>query len=157
MSSEEREHLRQQLIEHEGERLTVYRCTAGYLTIGVGRNLETTGISKAESRYLLDGDIARCINECAAEFPWLDDLDPVRQRVIVDMAFQMGLAGLRKFRTTLKYIEARQYGLAADAMLLSKWAQQTPGRAYKLSNWMRTGRATLTATSSRTTRSPAMG
>lgn len=139
LSSEEREQLRAQLIEHEGERLTVYRCTAGFLTIGCGRNLETTGISKAESRYLLDGDITRCINECVSKFPWFPDLDPVRQRVLVDMTFQMGIGGLSHFRTTLKYIEARQYGPAADAMLQSKWAQQTPARAERLSRWMRTG------------------
>lgn len=141
MSSEEREQLRQQLVEHEGERLTVYRCTAGYLTIGCGRNLETTGISKAESRYFLDNDITRCINECVAKFAWFPELDPVRQRVIVDMAFQLGIVGLSNFRTTLKYIDAKQYGLAADAMLQSKWAQQTPARAERLSRWMRTGSA----------------
>ena len=139
MSSEDRDQLRSQLIDHEGERLTVYRCTAGYLTIGVGRNLETTGISPEESRYLLDHDINRCINECVQAFPWFPDLDPLRQRVIVDMCFQLGLKGLSGFRGTLGYIAAKQYGLAADAMLQSKWAQQTPARAQRLSRWMRTG------------------
>jgi lysozyme len=142
MSSEERDTLRQQLIEHEGERLHVYRCTSGVLTIGVGRNLESTGISTAESRLLLDNDITRCVNECVARFPWFPDLDPTRQRVIVDMCFQLGIGGLSHFRTTLKYVESKQYGLAADAMLQSKWAQQTPTRAARLSRWMRTGDAT---------------
>ena len=46
------------LIYHEGLRLGVYRCPAGKLTIGVGRNLEDRGITEEEAYYLLRNDIA---------------------------------------------------------------------------------------------------
>ena len=51
------ESLKEQLIRHEGLRLTVYDCPAGYKTIGVGRNIEQKGITESEALYLLDNDI----------------------------------------------------------------------------------------------------
>ena len=51
------EDLKEQLIRHEGLRLTVYDCPAGYKTIGVGRNLEGKGVTEEEAMYLLDNDL----------------------------------------------------------------------------------------------------
>ena len=50
-----------QLIRHEGLRLTPYRCPAGRLTIGVGRNLEEKGISEQEAMVLLENDNKACL------------------------------------------------------------------------------------------------
>lgn len=129
-----------QLRLHEGERLKPYRCTAGKLTIGVGRNLEDRGITAEESACLLGNDIARFEAELFRALPWASSLDDVRQRVLLDMAFNMGMAGLLGFRNTLATIKAGDYEKAAGMMLESKWAKQVGQRAERLSRMMFTGK-----------------
>ena len=85
-----------QLRLHEGERLFPYKCTAGRLTIGVGRNLDDRGITAEESAYLLGHDIDDFGNGSRPS-PWVLELDSVRQRVLLDMAFNLGLGGLLGF------------------------------------------------------------
>jgi lysozyme len=55
------------------------------------------------------------------------------------MAFQLGTDGLLGFKNTLALIRDGKYAEAADAMLFSKWAQQTPARAKRMSEQMRSG------------------
>jgi lysozyme len=129
-----------QLRLHEGERLKPYRCTAGKLTIGIGRNLEDRGISKAEAAYLLGNDIDDHWREVQRALPWVAKLDEVRQRVLLDMAFNLGIAGLLSFKRTLATIEAGDYTRAASMMLDSKWARQVGQRAERLSRMMATGK-----------------
>jgi lysozyme len=129
----------QQLRRHEGERLTPYRCTAGKLTIGVGRNLEDRGITAEESAYLLNNDIEREWKALKTALPWVTGLNDVRQRVLLDMSFNLGIAGLLKFKNTLATIKAGQYSKAGDMMLDSLWARQVGGRATRLAQMMRTG------------------
>ena len=129
-----------QLRLHEGERLKPYRCTAGKLTIGVGRNLEDRGITREESAVLLANDIADMERELQRALPWVARLDEVRARVLVDMAFNLGVVGLLAFKRTLAAIEAGQYQQAATMMLDSKWAKQVGGRAERLSRMMATGK-----------------
>ena len=129
-----------QLRLHEGERLKPYRCTAGKLTIGVGRNLEDRGITAEESAYLLGNDIDRFTTELQRALPWVAQLDEVRQRVLLDMAFNMGIAGLLQFKRTLATIQAGDYQKAAAMMLDSKWAGQVGQRAERLSRMMFTGK-----------------
>lgn len=131
--------LRKQLIEHEGWRLKPYRCTAGYLTIGCGRNLDANGIRHDEALLMLDNDIASCIGQLRSRLHWFEHLNEIRQRVLIDMAFQLGINGLLKFKRTLSLIESGRYEDAAFAMLQSLWAKQTPNRAKRLAAWMRTG------------------
>ena len=128
-----------QLRLHEGERLKPYRCTAGKLTIGVGRNLEDRGITAEESAYLLANDISREERELLRALPWVAKLDEVRQRVLLDMSFNMGLGTLLTFKRTLAAVQARQYQQAASMMLDSRWARQVGQRAQRLSRMMATG------------------
>ena len=137
---QDRAKLRAQLLRHEGERLHPYVDTVGKLTIGVGRNLTDIGITADESAYLLSGDIDRAVRGLFARYPtWFPNLDPVRQAVLVNMAFNLGLAGLAGFRHTLDCVARGQYGEASDAMLASKWATQVGHRAIELAAQMRTG------------------
>jgi lysozyme len=131
--------LQEKLIEHEGLRLKPYRCPAGKLTIGVGRNLDDVGISKDEAMTLLANDIMRCMAIGHSIFGenWLM-LDEVRQEVIINMIFNLGEAGFRNFKKTIDYIRMGKYDKAGDEMLASKWAQQVPKRAYELSLAMKT-------------------
>jgi len=133
--------LTEQLVRHEGLRLNPYFCTAGKLTIGVGRNLEANGISKAESMFMLENDVIKIINELDEHLPWWKSLSQVRQHVLVDMAFNMGTFGLLKFQKTLKAIQDERYGDAAAEMLDSKWAKQVGNRALALSRAMETDTA----------------
>jgi lysozyme len=129
-----------QLRLHEGERLKPYRCTAGKLTIGVGRNLEDRGITREESAVLLANDIAAEERELLRALPWVATLDEVRQRVLLDMSFNLGIVGLLGFKNTLAIIQAGDYQRAAAMMLDSKWATQVGARAERLSRMMATGK-----------------
>jgi len=129
-----------QLRLHEDERLKPYRCTAGKLTIGVGRNLEDRGITREESAYLLANDIAAEERELLRALPWVAQLDEVRQRVLLDMSFNLGIVGLLGFKNTLATIRAGEYTKAAAMMLDSRWAKQVGQRAERLSRMMATGK-----------------
>lgn len=135
----DRDKLVEQLIRHEGIRLKPYQDSVGKTTIGVGRNLEDVGISKDEAMYLLDGDIDGVILELENCFPWYTDLNEVRQRVLADMLFNVGLNKLKSFRKTLRAIESGNYEEASKEMLDSLWARQVGVRAVRLSEMMRTG------------------
>ena len=136
----DRDAMVRQLRLHEGERLKPYRCTAGKLTIGIGRNLEDRGITREESAYLLANDIAAVERELLRALPWVATLDEVRQRVLLDMAFNMGIVGLLGFKRTLATIQAGDYQAAAAMMLDSRWAKQVGQRAERLSRMMATGK-----------------
>ena len=124
---------------HEGERLKPYRCTAGKLTIGVGRNLEDRGITAQEAAYLLSNDITSTQAALLKALPWVGTLDDVRQRVLIDMAFNMGLGTLLTFKRTLAAIQGGEFSKAAAMMLESRWAGQVGQRAKRLSQMMATG------------------
>lgn len=128
------------LVDHEGMRRKPYRCTAGKLTIGVGRNLDDRGISPDEAMYMLANDIKDARRELSAAFPWFDKLDEVRQAVLIDMCVNLGLSRLQGFRNTLALIGVGKYEAAAQEMLNSKWAEQVGRRAQRLSRMMATGR-----------------
>ena len=131
------EALKDQLILHEGLKLEPYECTAGKLTIGVGRNIEDIGITEDEARYLLDNDILRVCDELDRNLPWWRDLSDARQRVLVDMVFNLGISRFMQFQNTIAAIESGDYDKAADEMLDSRWADQVGNRAKTLSRMMR--------------------
>jgi|TARA_R110002020_G_scaffold48763_9_gene139014 lysozyme len=133
------EDIREQLIRHEGLRLTVYDCPAGYKTIGVGRNLEGKGITEKEALYLLDNDIADVSTSLEDDFSWFGSLDEGRKSVLINMAFNLGLAGLKKFKNMLGAVEQSNWEEASIQMLDSKWASQVGNRAVELSEIMKNG------------------
>lgn len=136
------ENLIKQIKEEEGLVLHAYKDHLGYLTIGYGRLIDKNkggGITKDEAEYLLKNDIERFINEIKKNISFFNNLNEARKAVLVNMAFQMGISGLLGFKNTLKLIENKEYDKAADNMMLSKWATQTPGRAKRLSEQMRSG------------------
>ena len=132
------------LIRHEGSvisngRHMPYVDTVGKTTIGFGRNLTDRGISESEARYLLQNDIQDHLNELRSALPWFHALDDVRQEVLVNMAFNLGVPGLLKFHNTLASVEEGNYTTAAHGMLDSKWASQVGKRATELARAMETG------------------
>lgn len=133
------EDLKEQLIRHEGLRLTVYDCPAGYKTVGVGRNLEGKGITEEEAMYLLDNDIKDFQESLSKELLWFDSLDECRRNILTNMAFNLGVSGLLKFKNTLAAVENKNWEEAASQMLESRWAEQVGSRAVELSELMKTG------------------
>lgn len=125
----------------EGEVLTEYKDHLGYSTIGVGRLIDKRkggGITPEESAYLLANDIMRKSMDLDQRLPWWKGLSDARRGVLLAMAFQMGIDGLLGFKNTLELVRSGHYDKAADGMLQSMWAKQTPERAKRMSEQMRT-------------------
>ena len=135
----DRQRLAAQLRLHEGVEHKLYECTAGYLTIGVGRNIEERGLSDDEIDYLLNNDVNIATDELVAAFDWYADLDPIRQRVVVDMVFNLGMPRFKQFQNMIAAIEAGDWMEASDEMMDSRWAQQVGLRASRLAEMMETG------------------
>lgn len=134
--------VRQQLIELEGRERSAYQDHLGYWTIGVGRLIDKRKggcLSDEEIDFLLDNDIKRVKTQIRAALPWFDRLNEPRQAVLINMAFQMGLEGLLGFKNTLAAVRDERYEHAANLMLQSLWAKQTPSRAKRMSHQMSTG------------------
>ena len=126
------------IAKHEGLRLKVYKDTVGIETIGYGRNLVDVGITPETAELMLQEDIDRSIED-ADKFEWFARLNEVRQAVIIDMLFNLGLTRFKKFKHTIIYINSSRYADASREMLNSKWAKQVGDRAIELSDMMRTG------------------
>lgn len=142
MTPEIRRAFQHQLVRHEGLKLSAYQDSLGYWTIGVGRLIDARRggtISEEEAFYLLEHDIDTVVRECYTAFPWFEGLDEIRQRVIADMAFNLGISGLKKFTRTLAAIAQGDYDLAASRMLQSLWSKQVGRRAIRLAKMMETG------------------
>lgn len=135
--------LNRQLRGDEDTRSQVYQDSLGYWTIAVGRLVDPRkpgcGLRPDEIAYMLNNDIDERIDALTRAFPWFQNLDDVRKGVLINMAFQMGVEGLKHFQHTLEMVRTGQYDAAADGMLDSLWAKQTPNRAKRLSDQMRSG------------------
>lgn len=124
---------------HEGLRLQPYTDTVGKITIGYGRNLSDRGITRDEAEQMLAHDITTHLAELVTVLPWVRALDPVRQAVLADMAFNMGVPTLLTFKNTLAAVKAGNYEGAAANILDSKYADQVGGRALRLARMLRHG------------------
>jgi len=132
--------LRPRLERHEDIKLKPYRDSRGFLTIGIGRNLDTKGISREEADIMCGNDIIEAIDLVRHNLPWSLNLDDNRFSVLVEMAFQMGIGGLLLFKDFLAALEAGDYLTAQVEMLDSKWAKEdSPKRALELSEIIRRG------------------
>lgn len=135
------EKLLEMLKRHEGVRSHVYLCSAGYETIGVGRNISKSGmgLSEDEVNYLLENDIERVIKELSSEYPWFNSLDDVRKDAMIDISFNLGATRLRGFKRALAAMEVADYTTAAKEFLDSKWSRDVKGRATELCYMVETG------------------
>ena len=148
------------LVAHEGLRLEVYQDTLGINTVGIGRNLEDRGITnqelsdldipsiehvykygitEADAVYLATNDVQIVEEELLRAHPCVDSLDSVRQLILMDMAFNMGVPRLCKFKNMWAAIHNEDFITAAKEMLDSRWANQVKSRATKLAHAMHHG------------------
>jgi lysozyme len=143
-----------QVKSDEGFSRKSYQCSEDHCTIGYGYNLDANplgltatnievlkrdGITEAGASKLLVAVLENCQADLFKAVPWVADLSQRRQDALVNMTYQMGIAGVLKFKNSLKLIKAGKFGQAAEALLLSKWAKQTPNRALRISNMIRQG------------------
>jgi lysozyme len=128
----------EQVKRHEGFRGQPYLCSAGATTIGYGRNLDANPLTEEEAAYLLANDLEKVRKELNGKVQLMGHCC-ARQGVIVNMAFNMGIPRLMKFKNMLAAFKVKDYETAAKEMLDSRWANQVKGRALALANQMLTG------------------
>jgi lysozyme len=131
-----------ELRRDEGVVPFAYQDHLGYWTIGVGRLIDKKKggrLRDSEIDFMLSNDIDDFDRQLIDALPWYGRLDGVRQRVLVNMAFNLGVAGLLGFKNTLAMIERGDYAGAAKGMLASKWASQVGDRAKRLATMMERG------------------
>ena len=127
-----RDFLIEELKRDEGVELKAYQDTVGIWTIGIGRNLQDVGVSMAEAEFLLATDIDVAVSELQRTFDWFEDLSDARQRVCVNMCFNLGLTRLLGFKKFLAAMEEGDWETAGVEMLDSKWARQVGARSTRL-------------------------
>jgi len=128
----------EQLKVHEGFRSKPYKCTADKFTIGYGLNLEA-GIDKRLAEIILNYQVQK-IKSALDKFSWYASIDSEpRKDVIVNMAFNLGIAGVCKFTKMINAISLCDYNEAAVEMLYSEWSVQVGNRADELAEQMRSG------------------
>jgi lysozyme len=135
--------LLEMLKRHEGVEHHIYRCSAGFWTLGAGRNVDPQGglgLSEDEVDYLLQNDIERVIKELSAEYRWFNSLDDVRKDAMIDISFNLGATRLRGFKKALYAMEVADYTSAAKEFLDSKWSRDVKGRSHELASMIETGK-----------------
>lgn len=145
--------IEKRLILHEGLVLEPYKCPRGFETIGVGHNIESRpfteeekralgdykhGITKNGALMLLRNDVAICVKSLK-QFPFWKELDDERKYALLDMCFQLGINGLKKFKKMLSAIEVKDYIQASKECLNSEYAKQTPKRAGRIAILLKVG------------------
>lgn len=134
--------LLQELKRDEGIIPHAYQDSLGYWTIGVGRLIDKRKggrLTSTEIDYLLGNDIDEKIKDLDKVAPWWRQLSPTRQRVMINMTFNMGIGWISTFKNTVANIKEGNYEAAAKGMLASKWAKQVGARATRLAEMMRVG------------------
>lgn len=138
-----KQELTRQLRGDEGVEPHAYQDHLGFWTIGVGRLIDKrksgSGLRPSEIDMLLQNDIDDRIEALTRRLQWFQDLDDARRGALLNMSFQLGVDGLLGFKNTLRMIERGDYSAAAEGMLNSLWARQTPERAARMAQQMKTG------------------
>lgn len=130
--------LEAELVRDEGDREFPYQDAKGQWTIGIGHDLSANGISPAVRDLLFKEDVDRALND-ALTFSWFIGLNDVRQRVVLNMLFNLGRTKFMGFVHMLAAIERQDYLEASRQMLMSDWAGEVHDRATRLAAHMETG------------------
>ena len=141
--------------KHEGYRSKTYQCTEGHDTTGSGLawkdlyfDKETANKILQENKYniemseevcdiILEEKIDTILGRLQKVAPWVEGSNQVVQMVTINMCYQMGVSGVMKFKKALAAMEKGQWDIAADELLDSRWAKQTPNRANELADLIR--------------------
>jgi len=139
------------LLQEEGLKLKPYLCSEGYVTIGVGTKLHCAKgmnceefpleITEEVAFALATHDIGKSIKslENSKYGAIYQKQDDNRKAILVSMVYQMGITGVLRFKKMWGALDKDNYPLAAEEMLDSLWSTQTPNRAMRHSEVVRTG------------------
>ena len=122
----------QNLKGYEGYKPTWYTDTEGYETIGFGFKKDSLRLSRQVSSLILREKINDLYINMAV-YPWFLEINPNARMVLVELSYQVGIAGMLKFKKMLKAIQDNDYITASKEILDSKLARQTPQRVKDLS------------------------
>jgi len=141
------EQIKEDLVKHEGYVTEIYLCSEGYPTFGIGHmvtedDMEYTwpvGSPVTDERILQvfhDDCTAACTDASALVLNFSSHPENV-QRVLVNMAFNLGRSRLGKFKNMITAVNEGNYSKAADEMVDSKWYRQVKRRGEELVEIMR--------------------
>jgi len=127
--------LRLELIRDEGKRLTPYRDSMGYWTVGIGhllkRGEKRETITERQCLEYLIGDIVDAEQKLDSILPGWRNHGDARQRAMVNLAFNLGW-GLKQFVNFLNAMEREDYASAGRHLRASRWAEHVKGRAPRI-------------------------
>jgi len=125
------------IMANEGFRATAYRDSRGFLTIGYGFNVDG-GITRYAAGALMEAQLAEARADIDG-YPWYQACDPVRQGVLVELCFNMGLQKLLGFQKMLAACTAKDWQTAGAELKNSAWfgevGQRGPQLVGLLTNW----------------------
>ena len=139
----------EQLKRHEGvvktnDRHVIYKCPAGFYTLGIGRNVDANGgigLSDEEVEHLLENDIIRTIKELTRAYDWFGELEEgARKDAIINMHFNLGSPKFATFKQAIEHMKNGSYSQASIEFLNSRWAKQVKGRAIEVTDQIRTNK-----------------
>ena len=123
--------------KHEGFSPVVYKCTAGYDTIGYGKRIKYLKVTEEQSLEWLEEDLEHLHYVLADKYDWFLPAEEEVKDIVMEMAYQLGVSAFSKFKKTIRLIKVKDYKAASIEMLDSKWARNdTPSRAKVLSDRM---------------------
>lgn len=109
-------------------------------TVGIGYTKGVTVDSVMEldrAKKITEGEVAELDAQLLAALPWYKDASFATKTIMINMAYNLGLAGFLKFKNTLAYIKAGDYAQSAKNMALSLWYAQVGARGKELAERMR--------------------
>lgn len=121
-----------ELRRDEGFRENPYFCTAGKTTIGYGRNLDDVGISRSEAEIMLQNDVEAVAQDLDRAVPWWAELPEPARRGLQNMAFNLGISRLMKFKKMLAALQDHDWDAAAAEAKDSRWYRQVGQRAERI-------------------------
>ncbi|WP_338562970.1 glycoside hydrolase family protein [Erwinia sp. E_sp_B04_7] len=135
----------------EGYRDEPFIDTQGYPTVGCGIKIGPKGATLSSYIFKVPRQVGELWMQMLVEGKIFDlrkrpliaealrQCNEARADILISMAYQMGVDGLAGFKETLRAIARGDFSSAADGMLNSLWARQTPGRAKRHACVMRSG------------------
>ena len=122
---------------NEGFRSSVYQCSLGFDTIGYGFAIKDLELTEKEAEHLLTNRVSQKHLHLLDNLDWYSDMPPEVQGVVLEMVYQLGFSGFKKFKKAISNMKDKNWKDAATEMLDSRWAKQTPNRANQLADIVR--------------------
>jgi len=128
----------EKIASEEGFSARMYKCPADKWTIGYGFNLEALDMPQAVAELWLS-ILVKDIKQSLYVLGWTGGLNEARRLAVTDMAYQLGVRGLCRFVKMAMALSAKDYETAANELLDSEYARQTPARAKRNADIIRSG------------------